>query len=337
MANLHKRNGVFHYDFTIKGIRKRGSTGLKDKYLAGLYVNDLITKARTAGIQSLLRESPVLKDFAVEFLQWVEDTHSIEHETRRYYKNGWRLLKDTVLAEKRMDTINNHMCETITFPGGPANANTALRTLRRMFSKAKEMSRFWGDLPEFGLRKEESRNRAMTIEEANLVASKMADGDAKDAFLLLRFTGMRPQECFSMRWEYVHWQTKLYINPGGKTSAARRWVPLLYDAVPILEIRHSVQGTPSQGWVFPAESGTGHMMTIHKAFTKARNAAGLPKEVVLYTTRHGHLTDLGAALSLQEVMRIGGHSDAKTALKYQHPSFEDIMRRLQAAKVGSIQ
>jgi len=337
-ANLRKRAGIWHYDFTLKGTRKRGSTGLKDKYLAGLYVNDLITKARTAGIQSLLRESPLLKDFSVEFLQWVDDTHSIEHQTRRYYKNGWRLLKDTVLAGKRLDEINNHMCETITFTGGPSSANTALRTLRRMFAKAKETQKFWGDLPVIQLRKEVPRKKAMTIAEADAIAARMPDGDAKDAFQILRATGMRPSECFAMRWEYVDLNAAFYANPRGKTATACRSIPLLQNSGIILKRRHLAQGMPNQGWVFPAESGSGHMETIHKAFSKARDAAGLPKTIVLYTARHGVGTDLGKVLSLREVMQILGHSDTKTAMIYQNPTTEDITARLEAAKpAGRIQ
>ena len=337
-ANLRKRNGIWHYDFTLKGTRKRGSTGLKDKYLAGLYVNDLITKARTAGIQSLLRESPLLKDFSVEFLQWVEDTHSIEHQTRRYYKNGWRLLKDTVLADKRLDEINNHMCETITFPGGPSSANTALRTLRRMFAKAEEVDKFWGKLPKIKLRKEVPRSIAMTVVDAEKIAAKMSDGDGKDAFLILRGTGMRPNECFSMRWEFVNLDAKFYLNPEGKTKTARRRIPLFEESWIILKRRHMAQGLPTQGWVFPSESGSGHIEGIHKAFTRARKAAGLPDTMCLYTARHGALTDLGATLPLAQLMQIGGHSDTKTAMIYQNPTTEDIEARLAAVKpVGGVQ
>ena len=338
MSNLTKRNGVYHYDFTIKGVRKRGSTGLKDKYLAGLYVNDLLTKARTAGIQSLLRESPLLKDFSVEFLQWVENTHSIEHETRRYYKNGWRLLSGTILADKRMDGITNHICETVTFSGGPASANTALRTLRRMFRKAKETQKFWGELPAIKLRKEVPRSLAMTRADAEKIASYMADGDAKDALLILRGTGMRPNECFSMRWEFVNLGEKFYLNPEGKTATARRVIPLLEESGIILSRRHLAQGLPSQGWVFPSKSGSGHIESIQKPFTCARKAAGLPDSMCLYSARHGVGTDLGKVLSLREVMQILGHADTKTAMIYQNPTTADITARLQVARpAGGVQ
>jgi hypothetical protein len=76
-----------------------------------------------------------------------------------------------------------------------------------------------------------------------------------------------------------------------------------------------MQGMPTEGWVFPAESSCGHMVTIQKVFTAARNKAGLPSGMVLYTARHGQMTDLGAVASLKTTMEIGGHSDAKTAMR----------------------
>lgn len=298
-----------------------------------------MTKACARGVEALRRKAPLLNEFSVEFLQWVENSHSIENQTRRYYRNGWRLLKDTVLAESRMDEITNHLCETITFQGGPSSANTALRTLRRMFAKALELKKISKDeLPEIKLRKEEPRNVAMTLENAEAIANRMPDGDAKDAFMILRATGMRPNECFGMRWEYVNFSAALYLNPKGKTKSARRQIPLLTDAATVLKRRFMVQGGPVQGWVFPAESGSGHMETIHKAFSKARDAAGLPKTIVLYTARHGVGTDLGKVLSLREVMQILGHSDTKTAMIYQNPTTEEITARLAAAKpAGGIQ
>lgn len=336
--SLYKRNGTYWYDFTIDGNRMRKSTKQTDRYLAGLVMNDEISKARTQGVDAVVRKSPVLSEFSVQFLQWVEDAHSIEPETRRYYRNGWRLLKETKLAEKRMDKIANHDCETITFPGGNSNANTALRTLRRMFAKAKELKQFFGDLPEIGLRKEWGRSIAMSIADASSIAAKMEEGNARDAFLVIRGTGMRPKECFGLRWENFRWDALYYQNPNGKTKASRRAIPLLGESAVVLNRRHIAHGSPVEGWVFPAGSQTGHMMSIHKAFTRARKAAGLPSAMVLYTARHGAGTDLANVTSLKETMDILGHGDTQTAMRYQHPSTSNLKEKLEAAQVtGRVQ
>jgi len=152
---------------------------------------------------------------------------------------------------------------------------------------------------------------AMSMEDADQIVVHMK-GDPRDAFETARGTGMRPKEVFSMRWEYFVWAQLYYHNPKGKTKSARRVVPLLGKSFEILQRRHLAAGSPKEGWVFPsAKAKSGHTMSIAKAYTKARKAAGLPDAMVLYTARHGVGTDLGGVVSLKTVMEVLGHSDAR--------------------------
>jgi hypothetical protein len=66
--------------------------------------------------------------FAERFGTWVEDSR-LEEKTKKFYRNGWRLLKATAVGD---------FAEQLKFPGSAANANCALRTLRRMLHKAEE-------------------------------------------------------------------------------------------------------------------------------------------------------------------------------------------------------
>src|SRR5205807_495635 len=79
-----------------------------------------------------------------------------------------------------------------------------------------------------------TRSVAMTRNQADLIIMRMPDGDARDALSILRATGMRPKEVFSMRWEYVDFEAKIYQNPKGKTKNARRTIPLLSPSCEIL-------------------------------------------------------------------------------------------------------
>ena len=288
-------------------------------------------------MNALLRESITLQDFSKEFLEWVEKTNNLEPATKRCYKNGWRLLSATALAGKKMDEITNHDAETTGFPGGASNANQALRTLRRMFSKAQELKRMFTDV-KIELRKEWGRSISMTGEQAAQIAGYM-EGDPRDAFLVIRSTGARPGEVFALRWEYAYLGKLYYQNPKGKTPNARRVLPLLDQSIDVLRRRHLEQGMPTEGWVFPSkQSPTGHMMTITKAFNRARDKAGLSKAMVLYTGRHGAGTDLAEVASLKTVMQVLGHGDTKTAMRYQHPDVNDLQARLNGARTtGRIQ
>jgi integrase len=141
-----------------------------------------------------------------------------------------------------------------------------------------------------------------------------------------------------MRWEFLSIDDAIYRNPQGKTASARRRVPLLHDSAVVLQRRHAAQGLPREGWVFPSDSESGHVVSINKAFRAARNLAGLPRSMVLYAARHGVATELAAIGTLKEVMEVLGHSDVRTCLGYQHPQVRNLQERLNEAKsTGRIQ
>jgi len=336
--SIYKRPGspYYSYDFIWRGERFRGSTKQTKKYLADCMVGELKTKLREGGVKAL-RKAPTLREFSTEFIQWVNEAQSLEENTRKVYRNGCRMLLDTKLASMRMDEIENHVVETISFPASNDNANHALRTLRRMFSKAHETKRI-ATVPKISLRKVWGRSIAMSVPDAQRIAAQMPEGNARDAFQILRATGMRPCEVFAMRWEHLNSEHPVYVNPRGKTKSARRIVPMLNPAPEILARRRMEQGGPVQGWVFPSNAACGHLVTINVTFRKARKAAGLPDEMVLYASRHGALTDLAQVMTLKELMAISGHSDSRVAMSYQHPPTADIQKRLDEAKTtGRIQ
>src|SRR4051812_21759298 len=74
-------------------------------------------------------------------------------------------------------------------------------------------------------------------------------------------TGMRPGEVFSLRWE----NTMLNSHGGllqitdGKSRAAKRMLPLVPKVLDALKVRHNEQGSPAYGWIFPAETKSGHL------------------------------------------------------------------------------
>jgi len=64
-------------------------------------------------------------------------TGRLEADSRRYCRSGLRLLEQTKIARMRMDQITKDEVEKLKFPGSAPNGNNALRTLRRMFTRAK--------------------------------------------------------------------------------------------------------------------------------------------------------------------------------------------------------
>src|SRR5579864_823290 len=67
-------------------------------------------------------------------------------------------------------------------------------------------------------------------------------------------------------------------------------------------------------------SKAGHLTRINQQFARAREKAGLPKDLVMYCARHDFGTyALSRTGNLAAVMKTMGHKDVKTATQYQHP------------------
>ena len=89
---------------------------------------------------------------------------------------------------------------------------------------------------------EEARYLCAAPEPLATVGSVLAD------------TGMRPEECYRLRWEFISWtngkQGTLLVTHG-KTAAARRMLPLTPRVRSVLESRWESAGRPLEGWVWP--------------------------------------------------------------------------------------
>src|SRR6266853_1490036 len=143
-----QKSQFYWYDFTVRGRRYRGSTQETKAARAGKIAGLKLASAMQ-GSDPLDRKAPTLREFSSRFLEWVK-TARLEFDTQRYYRNGWRLLRETPIAARKLDHITADDAEALRFPGSPANANNALRTLRRMLSKGKEWKLLW-NVPEFKL------------------------------------------------------------------------------------------------------------------------------------------------------------------------------------------
>src|SRR6266700_5841667 len=149
------KSKFYWYDFTVRGRRYRGSTQ-ESKSVRASKVASLKLASVMENTDPLPGQPIALSEYADRFLEWVSSSR-LEEETRRFYRNGWRLLKATAVAEMRIDQITGDCAEQLKFPGSAANANCALRTLRRMLHKAEEWKMI-GHSPKIKLMKEHGRH-----------------------------------------------------------------------------------------------------------------------------------------------------------------------------------
>lgn len=316
-----KKSQFYWYDFTVRGERFRGSTEETNAARAGK-IAGLKLVAALEGSDPLDRKAPTLREFSKRFLEWV-DTARLEFQTQRYYRNGWRLLEATSIVGRRMDRITADAVEALRFPGSSANANNALRTLRRMLHKAKE-AKLLRAVPEFKLFKEDGRSLRLD-DEAERKLLPVAEQPLKDIIILMRDTGMRKvRELYRLRAENIDFNNRVIFNPNSKTLKGRRFIPLSERAIEILKARCDDR---TEGWVFKSRYKGKHIGAafVNRQWVKARKAAGLPEDLVLYCARH----DFGTYVmrktgNLKAVMDAMGHSDVKIAMTYQHPELEIV-------------
>jgi integrase len=64
---------------------------------------------------------------------------------------------------------------------------------------------------------------------------------------------------------------------------------------------------------------------VAKQFRDARQEAGLPSSLELYCARHAFGTVIYERTgNLAMVMKVMGHTDAKTAMRYRHPILDPV-------------
>jgi integrase len=328
-----QKSKFYWYDFTVRSRRYQGSTQ-ETKSVRALQVASLKLASVIESNDALPSKPTVAREFAQRFLDWV-NSGRLEEKTRKFYRNGWRLLKNTSVAETRIDQITSDYSEQLKFPGSAANANCALRTLRRMLHKAEE-GKMIGHAPKIKMMKEHGRHLRLDDEaEKRLLEGASANRWRqrtrelfRDIVVLMRDTGMRNQrELYRMRIENLDWETRVIFVPDSKTPEGRRLVPMSRRVFEVLRARC---GTTTQGWVFPSKrSASGQLCSIDRLFRQARQHAGLPKELGLYCARHDYGTRvLMRTGNLAAVIRTMGHRDVKTAMHYQHPELEIVRAAL---------
>jgi integrase len=325
------KSKYYWYDFTVRGDRYRGSTKELNETRAQKAAA-LKLAAVIKGSDLLDKKPPTLREYSKDFLQWVE-TGRLESDSRRYYRNGWRLLEQTKIAGMRMDLITKDEVEKLKFPGSASNGNNALRTLQRMFTKSKE-GKLILEVPDFALFKEHGRSLRLN-DEAERRLSAVAEQPLGDIIVEMRDTGMRnARELYCMRVENVDFDAGKIFTPDGKTESGRRFIPISSRVKQILEARCAGR---SEGWVWMSRYKGKHIGEgmVYRQWARARQAAGLPRELVLSCARH----DFGSFVlaktgNLKAVMNAMGHGDVRSAMIYQHPEGEIIRNALNARHIS---
>jgi integrase len=287
------------------------------------------------------KQAPTFAEFAEkQFLPWAESTFAAKPKTWTYYRNGVRqLTANKPLASSALDDdrVGEKVSGYIAHRQGKnlqiSSINRELQVLRRLLNLAVE----WGVVGKIAKIKmlPGERHREFVLQQPEEVKYLAACREPLvSVATVLVDTGMRPEECYRLQWEYVSWDNgrhgSMFVTHG-KTAAARRTLPMTTRVRKLLEERWEVAGKPVQGWVWSAPSKSGHIepCSLKKQHKKALKISKV-RQFVLYSLRHTFMTRLGASCGDPwKLARIAGWSSTEMSSRYVHPSGDSIIDAME--------
>jgi integrase len=350
---VYKRGHVWWYRFTWRGEAIRESTKQTNKRVAE-QIEAAHKTSLAKGEVGIRERKPVqtLREFAVgDFLPFVSSTFAARSKTKAYYQYGVKsLLGYNKLADEQLDTITSETIAGFVAKRKQdelqiASINRELQVLRRMFHLAQE----WGKLEKVPPRVrmlpgERRRERVLSWAEENRYLEE-APPLLHDVATILIDCGLRPEECFRLKWESVR-DGSIEIQYG-KTDNARRRIPMSMRVTAVLEMR--ITDARSE-WVFPAPTRSGHIepgsvkrQHVHACEGKqnelenARRAFGEPKKwsvepFPLYTLRHTCLTRWAPHMDPWTLAYLAGHRDMSITKRYIHPQEQNTRAAIERAR-----
>jgi integrase len=355
---IYKRGSIYWYKFTFNGEAIRESTRQKNQHTARQM--EAAHRASLAKGEVGIRDKkpvPTLREFIDKrFEPWAKA--QFEQASPKTWFGWYRPNLKVISAYKALsdkpitEITSEHACDfaahrqlpepkgdTAAKPLAVSSVNCSLRVLRRVLRMAVE----WGVMPNAPrlrlLRGEKHRERVISqADEARYLAA--APEPLASAATVLCDTGMRPEECYRLRWEAITWANGRHgtlMVTHGKTAAARRVLPMSPRVRAVLENRWESAGKPQEGFVFTAPTRSGHIEPSSLKKQHARTFALVNAEAkknkqpevtpwVLYSFRHTFLTRLGeSGCDTWTLARIAGHSTIAMSSRYVHPSAERVL------------
>jgi integrase len=337
--SIYKRGRIYWYKFTFNGESIRESTRQTNQHTA----RQMESAHRTSlakgevGIRDKKRVMTLAEFCEKRFAPWAESTSSLK-TWRDFYRVGLLAIKaytplatlalDAITTERIADFASHRQAQGMKV----ATVNASLRILRRVLRVAEEWGEIEKSLKIRMLPGESHRERVLTPkEEAQYLAS--ANPLLAEVATVLVDTGLRPEECYRLLWDSITWvngRNGTLIVTHGKTKAARRVLPMTPRVRHILESRWIANGRPSEGYVWPAPTQTGHIepSSLKKQHNRALRLSKV-RPFVVYSLRHTFLTRLGqSGCDVWTLARIAGHSSIAISARYVHPSEDAVLEAM---------
>src|SRR5262249_19067659 len=144
--------------------------------------------------------------------------------------------------------------------------------------------------------------------------------------------GCRSGEAMSARWDGIDLTAATWTKPGSTTKQETTHIAPL--SAPVRQLLAKLRRQTNSEWVFPADSASGHRVTVQKSWLALCRAAKINK-LRVHDLRHSFASlavNRGASLPL--IGALLGHADPATTHRIAH-LFDDPQRET-VERVGKI-
>ncbi len=321
-------DGRFSVNIMVDGQRIHRTVGKESEGVTLTQVLEFIEKVKTearTGRLNLPKGRKLhlsFKEAADQYLQRLEEGGGKEVKQKRQRLKDYvtPFFGDKVLSQ--ISTFDVDRYKKARMEEGPAagTVNRELQTLSHLLSMAVEWG--WIDYKPCKIKKlKENEGRIVYLSRDQVVRlyKAAAKDDCPYIYPFIRIgveTGMRRMEIMSIRIEHIDVGKRTIFIP--KAKAGSRTQPMTPSLAEYL--RAYLKQLPKEGWLFPAESKTGHTVEIKKQFKRVVEAAGLdPDEITPHVMRHTAISHLvQAGVDLPTVKRISGHHSIQMVERYSH-------------------
>jgi integrase len=224
-----------------------------------------------------------------------------------------------------------------------ATINHYFGLLKSVFNYAIRMKKYSGENPVREIRpylveekrREYSPNELERILDAAERIEKECRRQAKvqkytkRVVLMLLYTAMRIGEVLNLKWENIK-DDKIILRRTETKQRKEKVIPMTKGIREILKNLRDRRST--DGYVIPIER-RGKEVSLTDMISKIRKYSGI-QDFIFHNIRHTASTimvseALGKGVGLADVMKILGHSQVGTTMRYIHPDFSRMKRAME--------
>ena len=327
---IRKREGFWHYRFTVKGREYSGSTELEAVQKNRKAAEKIAESKKLLIISERPRDESRIEmpEAAAEFIRWCK----VEYRNK---PNTWERLRVSCMAAVKfwpdtavrdispagIEAFKVHRAEHDGVKD--ITIRHDLHALSIFFERYAMKQRWCQTNPVASVRipsdAEAMRIHVLTPEEETAYFA-VARGFLADVAMLMLMQGCRPEEIMALQQTSIDLKAKTMRIEGGKTRAARRTLDLTEESEAIFTRRLKRLGK----WVFPSPRKPGyHITKLQAAHDKACRDSST--SFVLYDLRHTFATRMIASgCDLPTLAAIMGHNGLRTIFRYVHPQAHSV-------------